>query len=99
MKYEIDYGYGKATLYTDNNDWESRFYELASVCFGIRKSIAYVKLISSSQDGPLNKYQDEYERLEFYGDVYIFRKDGARKMVKPFEDEEWDEDFVNEPLV
>lgn len=102
MKYEIDYGYGTAILYTENNDWKKRFFELAGTCFGIRKSIGYVKLINESEEDAPDKYPDEYERLEFGGkmaDMYIWRKDGARKMVRPldFADEEWDEDFVSEP--
>lgn len=37
-KYKIAYGIGTATLYTPY-DCESRFYTLASTCFGIRKNI------------------------------------------------------------
>ena len=44
------------------------------------------------------KYPDEYERLEFGGDIYIWRKDGARKMIEPsaFADDERDIYYCDE---
>ena len=102
-KYEIDYGGGFATLYTPSVDWENRFLALAGVCFGIRKSIMKVDLLCESvvepgDDYSKRKQEDEYERLEFCGDAYIWREDGARKMVSPteFADEEWDTSFCQE---
>lgn len=78
MKYKIDYGFGVATLYTPSQDWENRFYKLASQCFGIRKSIMYSKLISSSEENPKNMISVEYERLEHNGDVIIWNEKGDK---------------------
>ena len=92
MKYTIDYGFGRAILYTPH-DPETRFYALASTCFGIRKSIAYCRVLKA-EDVPCPA--PAYERLEFNGDVYIWREDGARKMLEPWPDEEWDTDYCEE---
>ena len=88
MKYTIDYGFGEATLYTPY-DAKERFYALANTCFGIRKSIIHC-VILKAEDIPC----EDFERLEFGGDVYVWREDGARKMVAPLwaADKEWDMD-------
>ena len=88
MKYTIDYGFGEATLYTPY-DAKERFYALANTCFGIRKSIMHC-VILKAEDIPC----EDFERLEFNGDVYVWREDGARKMVAPLwaADKEWDMD-------
>ena len=88
MKYTIDYGFGEATLYTPY-DAKERFYALANTCFGIRKSIMHC-VILKAEDIPC----EDFERLEFDGDVYVWREDGARKMVAPLwaADKEWDMD-------
>ena len=88
MKYTIDYGFGDATLYTPY-DAKERFYALANTCFGIRKSIMHC-VILKAEDIPCK----DFERLEFNGDVYVWREDGARKMVAPLwaADKEWDMD-------
>lgn len=91
-KYIIDYGFGAATLYTPG-DPEERFYTLANTCFGIRKSIACCNIIAAAEKTPP---APAYERLEFNGDVYIWREDGARKMLAPYPDEEWDTDYCQE---
>ena len=78
MKYKIDYGFGVATLYTPSQDWENRFYELANQCFGIRKSIMYANLISSSEEKPKNMLDGEYERLEHSGDVIVWNENGEK---------------------
>lgn len=92
MKYKIDYGYGQATLYTPYiDDVENRFYTLANTCFGIRKSIEQCLILSKSESNC-----EDFERLEFNGDVYVWRKDGARKMLRPFESEEWDTYYCEE---
>lgn len=92
MKYTIDYGFGEAILYTPY-DAEERFYALAGTCFGIRKSIMHC-VILKAEDIPCK----DFERLEFNGDVYIWREDGARKMVAPLwaADEEWNMDYCEE---
>lgn len=102
-KYVINYGFGVATLYSPSDDWENRFLSLAGTCFGIRKSILGVELISRREVAESDDYhnkicQDEYERLEFNGDAYIWRKDGARKMISPsiFADDEWDTSYCEE---
>lgn len=94
MKYLINYGGGIATLYTPEADWKSRFTELAGSCWGIRKSILCVELMGRSDEEPTDKQPEEHERLDF-GDVYIWRRDGARKMIEPemFADEDWDESY------
>lgn len=89
MKYIINYGCGRAVLHTPH-DPEKRFYALANTCFGIRKSIACC-IVESETDEPTPP--PYYERLEFSGDVYVWREDGARKMLEPFTDEEWDVDY------
>ena len=92
MKYTIDYGCGYAVLYTPH-DPKKRFYTLANTCFGIRKSI-FCCLIMRKEDVPCPA--PDYERLEFNGDVYVWRRDGARKMLSPFPDEEWDIEYCEE---
>ena len=89
MKYTINYGFGEATLYTPY-DAKERFYALANTCFGIRKSIMHC-VILKAEDIPC----EDFERLEFNGDVYVWREDGARKMVAPLwaADKEWDMDY------
>ncbi len=78
MKYTIDYGYGKAILYTPYDCPEKRFYTLADTCFGIRKSIMGCTIIKAE-----TKACEDFERLEFNGDVYVWNEDGARKMIEP----------------
>lgn len=39
---------------------------------------------------------EDFERLEFSGDVYIWNEDGARKMLEPYTDEEWDNYYCEE---
>lgn len=92
MKYTINYGCGIATLYTPH-DPEKRFNTLANTCFGIRKSILCFEILKT-EDMPCPA--PDYERLEFSGDVYIWRKDGARKMLAPYPDDEWDTDYCDE---
>ena len=85
MKYTIDYGFGKAYLYTPFNA-EERFYTLANTCFGIRKCIAKCEILK------IEDVETEYfERLEFNGDVYVWNEYGQRKMIEPYLDEEWEE--------
>ena len=88
MKYTIDYGFGEATLYTPY-DAKERFYALANTCFGIRKSIMHCVILKAE-----DILCEDFERLEFNGDVYVWREDGARKMVAPLwaADKEWDMD-------
>lgn len=86
MKYIIDYEYGLAKLYTPSEDWESRFYELADQCFGIRKSIGEVELVKAVNEEPKNLRDGEYERLEHSGDLIIWNKEGEK--IKS----EWDFD-------
>lgn len=93
IKYKIDYGFGVATFYTSAKDVEQRFYTLAGTCFGIRKSIAYCNVM---QHMPDDREDQSVEQLEFSGDCYVWRDDGARKMLEPWEDVEWDIDFCEE---
>lgn len=92
MKYTIDYGFGIAILYTPY-DCKSRFYTLAGTCFGIRKSIEYCNVIKTE-----DVKCDDFERLEFNGDAYVWDKDGRRKMVEPdwAADEDWDDYYCEE---
>lgn len=89
MKYTIDYGFGEAILYTPY-DGKERFYALAGTCFGIRKSIMHC-VILRAEEIPC----EDFERLEFNGDVYVWREDGARKMIAPLwaADKEWNMDY------
>ena len=75
--YIIDYEYGVAKLYTPNEDWETRFHNLASQCFGIRKSIGVVNLKRVEEDD-VEPIKDEYERLEHNGDIIIWNKEGEK---------------------
>ena len=92
MKYTIDYGSGKAILYTPY-DCEERFYTLAGTCFGIRKSIMCF-IVTKREAVECS----DFERLEFGGDVYIWREDGARKMIEPewAKDKEWNTYYCDE---
>ena len=89
-KYTIDYGFGRAVLYTPY-DCEERFYTLAGTCFGIRKSISGCDIIKT-EDADI----EDFERLEFCGDMYVWREDGARRMLEPYYEEEWDKYFCEE---
>ncbi len=93
MKYTIDYGFGTAYLYTPYACPEERFYTLANTCFGIRKSILCCYIVRV-QETPC----EDFERLEFSGDVYVWREDGARKMLEPSwaADDDFDTDFCEE---
>lgn len=86
MKYEIDYGFGCAVLYTPSVDWKGRFCDLANQCFGIRKSIMCANLISHEDTEPRQKIDGEHERLEHDGDLIIWNKEGEK--IKS----EWDDD-------
>lgn len=93
-KYIIDYGFnGRAEFYTDAKDVESRFCTLAGTCFGIRKSIMWVIIREMIDDDRVSKCHEE---LRFSGDRYIWREDGARKMLEPWLDEEWDMNYCDE---
>ena len=89
MKYTIDYGYGMAILYTPFEPKE-RFYTLASTCFGIRKSIMCCNIMKEE-----DVECDDFERLEFNGDVYVWDELGRRKCLEPEDmaDEEWDDTY------
>ena len=91
-RYEIAYGVGKAILYTPH-DCEKRFYTLVNTCFGIRKNIFCCNIISEKECEC-----EDYERLEFSGDVYVWDKDGRRKMIAPewCKEEEWDDSYCEE---
>ena len=78
MMYKIDYEYGRAILYTPSKEWEERFIKLASQCFGIRKSIGEVKLMSEREEEPTDKLENEYERLEHNGDVIVWNQEGEK---------------------
>lgn len=78
MKYKINYEYGTAKLYTPDKDWKERFFALANQCFGIRKSIGEVELISKRDEEPADKLVNEYERLEHNGDIIIWNETGEK---------------------
>lgn len=92
-KYKINYGFGIATLYTAAKDVENRFYTLANTCFGIRKSIICCNIMQSFDD---DRVDQSVEELEFNGDCYVWRNDGARKMLAPWPDEKWDTYYCEE---
>jgi hypothetical protein len=85
MKYTINYEYGVAQLFTPEDDWKNRFYTLASQCFGIRKSIGEVRLISKENVSPTLLYVGEYERLEHSGGDQIIWNASGEKIKS-----EWD---------
>lgn len=87
--YKIDYGFGKAALITPHEP-EEAFYRLANECFGIRKSISKFEILSSY---PTDPSFDFYEGLSFNGNIYAWRQDGARRMIIPDYEEEWDTSF------
>lgn len=78
MKYLIDYEYGTAELYTPSENWLQRFYDLASQCFGIRKSVGEVRLIEKTNEQPPYLLQGEYERLCHDGDVIVWDSNGNK---------------------
>ena len=92
MKYGINYGFGMASFETPFCDEvENRFYTLANQCFGIRKSITNFE-ITAEYENYTTKPTDYIEKLEFSGDVYIWREDGAMKMLEPWPDDDWNTD-------
>lgn len=104
MKYIIDYGFGTAHFYTaydrkPDKEIHERFYELAGTCFGIRKSILYVNIMSVTDEKPTVDIPGVVEQLEFaftlFGgcDQYVWNEEGKRKMTSPYLDEEWEECF------
>lgn len=90
MKYTIYYGMGTAILYTPH-DPKERFYTLAGTCFGIRKNIMCCEICKEEEISC-----EDYERLEFSGDIYVWREDGARKMLEPWPDEDFDTAWCEE---
>lgn len=84
MKYLIDYEHGTAELYTPSEHWLTRFHELASQCFGIRKSVGTVRLIEETNERPPYLLQNEYERLCNNGDVIVWDENG-RKIKSEFD--------------
>lgn len=92
-KYIIDYGFERATFYTPAKDVKKRFEVLAGTCFGIRKSIMYVRICETLLD---DREDQRFECLKFSGDCYIWRDDGARQMVEPWPDDKWDTDYCAE---
>lgn len=78
MKYLIDYEYGIAELYTPSEHWLSRFHELSSQCFGIRKSVGEVHLIEETNEQPPYLLQGEHERLCHHGDVIVLDVNGNK---------------------
>lgn len=92
MKYTIDFGCGTAVLYTPY-PCEERFYTLADTCFGIRKCITNFEILKTE-----DIKCDDFERLEFNGDAYVWREDGARKMIGVtwVADKDWDTSFCEE---
>lgn len=77
-RYKIDYGSGIAYLYTPHENWEERFKTLAYQCFGIRKSIEYVKLVEVTDKKSPYLMDGECERLVYGGDVVAWKSDGER---------------------
>lgn len=96
-KYTIDYSFGKATLYTPYQYPDVRFCTLGDTCFGLRKSIMKVDILNV-EEVELPESTEWNERLEFNGDVYIWREDGSRKMIEPdwAADEDWDYSWAEE---
>lgn len=86
-KYRIDCGHGIVYLVTPY-DPEERFPVLANTCFGLRKTWERCDILDVS-----TVEEDDYERLTWGGDEYIWRMDGARRMVTPNPDKEWDMDY------
>lgn len=87
MKYKIDYGTGIAFLYTPY-DCEKRFYTLAGVCAGINKRITKFDVLCI-----YDVSCEDFERLEFDNDIYVWREDGSRRMIKPFYESSWDTSY------
>ncbi len=84
-KYYIAYGFGVAFLYTPSSDPLERFNVLASQCFGIRKCILNPCIIDVSNEQPLDPLEEEYERLEYNGEVVIWNEKGE-KIKSEFDD-------------
>lgn len=100
--YRIDYGFGEAYFITPYPNVEERFMTLANTCFGIRKSIIYCRIEQLGSNAPnalsheLSHAPDFNEALIFNGDFYIWREDGARKMLSPELENEWDTQYSEE---
>jgi hypothetical protein len=94
MKYKIDYDYehGHATLYTSATppaEAIERFYHLANQCFGIRKSIGEVQVISTELHNGIpaewkKRFRSGVELLTHHGDVAIWNAKG-RKIKSEFD--------------
>ena len=95
MEYVIDYGYGKAALYTPYPNVKERFMTLAGTCYELRNKLAKFKIVGQVDAEPEKKEADEFERLKFWNDegrhvcVYIWREDGARKQIRPLYKNGW----------
>ena len=89
-KYEIDYGYGKAELWTNVGQDEAigRFYARAGECYGIRKNIGKVTLLTHAKENlpkPWGLLPDATEMLKHTGgDTIVWDSKGEK--VKS----EWD---------
>ena len=86
-RYVLDLGDRTAEITTPYEAID-RFYTLANTCFNIRRSVTVCRIIKTE---PV--YGPSYERLKFNGIEYVWRRDGARKMISPGRDEEWDLDY------
>lgn len=87
-RYIIDFGFGVATLYTPSKHWAERFKALGPTCYTVE--IGTLRLLSE-KGGFKPTMWDEHERIEVNGNVYIWRVDGARRMLHPIPDFDWDE--------
>ena len=92
MRYTIDYGFGRAILHTPLCP-EERFYALANTCWGIRKSIEKCVVLECREEETPDEW---FESLMFNGDWYVWREDGARMMLLPDPEAEWDTSYCEE---
>ena len=78
-KYVIDYGYGHADFFTEENNPEDvvrEFSQAASICFGIRKSMADRIILDTYLDAELPiPYRDKGAThfLSHSGDKIVFK--------------------------
>lgn len=85
---KIDYGYGDAKFYTpysvlafngeyDYKAVEKRFRLLASTIYGMKVSKFHIYAQGIDED-------QKYEMIETKSFTYLWREDGARRLIKPY---------------
>lgn len=90
----LDFGDCVAILWTPLDPLE-RFKTLANACEEAYSGIRYCKIMDCQERSKPIGDPWEFERLTFAGYSYSWRHDGARRMILPRIDDEYDESYCS----